>query len=148
MPSIYVATAWRNGHLADNIVKPAAAARGLEVVSTWHDGAPHPDRMPSEDLDAKPIALVRRIADTNDRDLASADGVLVIWHHEAGETFVELRFAMQIGKPVSYVGPRFVLSAYREGVQRFHYYGDALTWLAYELHLRPSRVFVDDEAAS
>lgn len=145
---LYVASAWRNGHFADTIIKPAAAARGLEVVSSWHDGAPHPDRMPREDLESKPIAIVRRIAETNDRDLASADGVLVIWHHECGETFAELRYALQLGKPVAYVGPRFILSAYREGVARFSYHGDALTWLAGELRDRAPTTWDGVEVAS
>ena len=130
MSRIYIASAWRNGHYADTIVKPAAEARGLTVVSTWHDGAPPPERAPSEDLPSKPIGIVRRIADTNDRDLASADGVVVIWHHEAGETFAEMTRALLAGKPVAYVGPRYILSAFREGVERFSYCPDALTWLA------------------
>ena len=129
MARLYIASAWRNGHFADTIVKPAAESRGLAVSSTWHDGAPHPDRMPREDLEAKPLPIVRRIAATNDRDLAGSDAMIVIWHHECGETFAEMTRALLAGKPVAYVGPRFVLSAYREGVARFSYYGDALTWL-------------------
>lgn len=133
---VYLASAYRNGHLVDTMIKPSAEARGLVVASTWHIGALPPDRLHSENLEAMSLSLVRRIADTNDRDLAGADGVLVLWHHECGETFAELRHALHLGKPVAYVGPRFILSAYREGVQRFSHYGDALTWLAGRLRDR------------
>ena len=114
MPTtIYVATSFLDAETVESTIRPAAESHGLTLCSSWHVGARGPER-----LDAMTEAQCRAIADTNDRDIASADVVLVLESDRARETYAELRHALHLGKPVAYVGARPMLSAYREGVRQ------------------------------
>lgn len=127
--TIYIATAYPRAQWVEEVIRPLVESRRLHLASSWHVGAHG-----VETLDRMTEAQVRAIADANDRQIVAADAVLVLWDRACGETLCELRYAATLGKTVAYVGPRFVLSAYRDGVRRFSDVRDAVTWLAGVLH--------------
>jgi len=128
MFSLYIATAYVRADLVERDIRPLAEDLGLTLVSRWHIGAQGPERL--HDL---PLPAVQYIAEKNDADLDVADAVLVLAHESMGETIAEMTRAILAGKIVAYVGPRYILSAYRPGVGRFSDPRDALAWIGHQL---------------
>lgn len=132
MPRLYVASYFGNGPMIELTIRPAAESRGLTLCSTWHVGARGP-----ESLDRLTEAQIQAINDTNDRDLEAADGVLVITHEKAAQTYAELARANWLGKVVAVnTCARDLPEAHRAGVTRWTSSLDALTWLAGRLRDR------------
>jgi hypothetical protein len=125
MLRVYLAAPYADApHVRD--LDSQLAAIGIDVTSTWTHAASGP-----EALDAMPVAEVRRVALSNDRDLLAAH-LLVALAREGGgaEMFAEARLALAHRIPIVWVGTRRPLSAYREGVLRFDSLAEGMTFLA------------------
>lgn len=132
MFSVYIATAFTSGPMVEREIRPIAEGLGLTVTSRWHleaDGKP-------ERLHDLTLPRIQWIAEQNDKDLEVADACLVLAHERMGETVAEMTRALLGGRVVAYVGPRYILSAYRAGVGRFSDARDALAWIAHQLRER------------
>lgn len=132
---LFVSSYYGNGPMIETVIRPAAEARGMVLCSTWHERARGP-----ESLGILTDAQIQEFTDTNDRDLAKADAVLVITHEKAAQTYAELARANWLGKLVAVnTCSRDLPEAHRPGVARFSSTTDALTWLAGQLRDRASR---------
>lgn len=110
---VYIAAPYADAPLVRAVAARLATYRAVSTA-TWSNNADGP-----EQLAALPIAQVRRLAATNDRDLLASCLVLVLAREGAGgEMFAEVRLALEYGISVVWVGARRPLSAYREGVLR------------------------------
>jgi hypothetical protein len=110
--SVYVASPFSNAVIVRMIHERIVAA-GMRVTSSWGETALGPEdwsRFSAEELER---AIAR-----NDADVIAAD---VVFLHdptsEGRETYAEARFALAIGKPVVWHGPRG-LSRWRKNVIR------------------------------
>ncbi len=116
---VYVASSYQNAPYVRAVHEKLRAIR-MEPSSSWagHANGPEP-----RDLS---VDALRAIAARNDSDLLDSHAVLVIAHEQSGETFAELRLALERQLPVVYMGERRILSAYRPGVVRVESIVEAL----------------------
>lgn len=121
---VYVAAPFADGAFVREHVHERLASVGATPTSTWVHASAGP-----EDFSRYTIEALREAAARNDADIRRSDVVLALARDGAGgEMFAEVRYALEIGRPVLWVGRR-ILSAWRVGVVRCDDLDDALTAL-------------------
>lgn len=123
--TVYVCAPYEDAAIVHALIHTRIEELGLAWTSRW---AAH-SRGPEDFASLTPDAL-RAAAEENDRDVMSADVVLVMARKGAGgEMFAEARFALEHGKALVWTGRR-TLSAWRRGVVRCEEVKEALNVLA------------------
>ncbi len=121
---VYVAAPYARAEEAREIHKKLRALQ-MTPTSSWAENATG-----KEALDTLTDQERYDICAQNDCDLCGSDVVLLrSVQGEGGEMFCELCLALEQVIPVVYVGPRFILSAYRQGVTRVDSLSSALDHL-------------------
>ena len=115
---------------------------GVEPTSRWAEEASGPERLAELGQEK-----VRELAAQNDRDLASSHvGVVIAREGLGGELFCEAARALERDIPLIWVGPRTVLTTFREGVLRVPNIAAAgLVLHIFSMFLRSQGYLSDDE---